>query len=208
MRPYPLYQNGNEPLRLAVATAPAVEPVTLAEAKAQLRVDISADDTYIAGLIAVARERCELVARRTFINTTYDLYLDWFPPSGLIVLPRPPLSSVTGLWYTDQAGTETQFDSANYLVDAVGEPGQLMLRSTKAWPNVILADLNGVRVRFVAGYGAAATAVPARYKQAILLLVGHWYENREATVVAQGLTVQPLPMAVDDLLRIDRGGWF
>lgn len=194
-------------MSLVVATDPAVEPVTLSETKLHLRVDIDDDNTLISGLIQAARRYCEQYARRTFISTTYDLYLDNWPAGGKFVLPQPPLSSVTGVYYTDDNGDETEYASANYIVDTNRQPGRIVLKTTATLPSTTLQEINGVRVRFVAGYGATAASVPREYRQAILLLVGHWYENREAVLAAQGFSVIELPLAVRSLLSINRGGF-
>lgn len=193
-------------MTLQVVTAAAVSSVSLLEAKNHLRVDISDDDSYIVNLVQLATGTVELQARRAFVNRTYDYFLDAWP-SSVISLLNPPLVSVTGVYYTDQDGSEVEFDSANYHVDTYREPGRVVLKSTASWPSTQLADINGVRVRFVAGYGATSAVVPEYYRQAILLLVGHYYENREAVTVAQGLTVGELPLGVRNLILVDRGGW-
>lgn len=193
-------------MKLVVATAPAIEPVTIAEAKAQCRIDIADDDILLSGYITAARQYCELASRRAFVAATYDLYLNDWPVGDVIRLPRPPLLSVTGVYYTDEDGTEATFAASNYIVDTADEPGQVALKSGASWPAVTLQAVNGVRVRYVAGYGTSATAVPQQYQQAILLLVGHWYENREAVLAAQGFSVTELPLGVRSLLSIDRGG--
>lgn len=195
-------------MSLTVATAPAVEPVTLTEALLHLRVDIPDDNILIVGLIEAARQYCEQAARRTFINTTYDLHLDAWPLYGRFALPRPPLVSVTGVYYTDEDGTETEYASSNYVVDVKSEPGRIVLKTGAVLPSVTLQEINGIRVRFVAGYGAGAAQVPPEYRQAMLLLIGHWYENREAVLVAQGFNMIEMPMAVRALLSINRGGFF
>lgn len=195
-------------MTLVEVTAPALLPVTLSELKTHLRIDHSDEDTTISGYLKAARERCELEARRTFINTTYDMYLDAWPRKSKFTLPRPPIVSVTGVYYTDDEGDETEYSSANYLVDIYSEPGRIVLRSTAAWPSVTLQEINGVRVRFVAGYGTTPAAVPERYRQAIMLTAGHFYENREGVLVAQGYNAIVLPDAVRNLLGIDRGRFF
>lgn len=194
-------------MKLVVATAPAIEPVTVREATTQCRIDIADDDVLVSGYITAARQYCELASRRAFVATTYDLYLDDWPADEVIRLPRPPLISVTGVYYTDEDGVEATFAASNYIVDTAGEPGQVVLKSGASWPAVTLQAVNGVRVRFVAGYGTTTTAVPQQYRQAILLMVGHWYENREAVLVAQGITMEELPLGVQSLLMTDRGGW-
>lgn len=190
--------------KLKLATAPAAEPVSLTEAKAQLRVDFTDDDDLIDAVITAARETAELVTRRAFINQTWDLYLDAFPGEGRIDLPLPPLVSVTGVYYTPVDSSEATFAAAGYVVDDKGEPGGVVLKDGYSWPADELAIVNGVRIRFVCGYGAAATYVPTRYRQAIKLLIGHFYENREDVVVGQGLTIDKLPLGALSLLGFDR----
>jgi uncharacterized phiE125 gp8 family phage protein len=187
------------PTRLV--TPPTAEPVTLAEAKAQCRVDGSDSDTYIEMLITAAREWCELHDWRAYMPQTWELILDAWPSRGAIEIPKPPLQSVASIKYTNRSGVEATLDSGVYLVDTYSEPGWVVLKNDKAWPMVTLREINGVVVRFTGGYASAAD-VPARIKQAILLLVGHWYENRENSVV--GAVNRPIEMGVKALLGIDR----
>jgi uncharacterized phiE125 gp8 family phage protein len=194
-------------MRYSVATAAAVAPVTLLDGKSQCRVDTNEDDQLITDYINTATSRCELAARRTFITTTYDLWFDRWPVSS-IDFPLPPLQSVTGFYYTDEDGTETEWSSDNYIVDTTSTPGRLQFKRTAVLPSVVLQEINAVRIRFVAGYGDAPSDVPEIYKQAIKMLLGHYYENREALLVAQGLSLSELPLGVADLLGINRGSWF
>lgn len=185
-------------MALVIATAPATEPVSTAEAKSQLRVDVSDDDTLIGTYVTAARQWVEHLLRRALITQTWDLFLDEWPAGGVITVPLPPLQSVSGIYYTADGSAEATWSSGNYLVDAKSEPGRVLLQRTASWPSDTLEDANGVRVRFVAGYGAAA-AVPQPIKQAILLLVGHYYENREAVVIG-GAIPKEVPLAAQALL--------
>jgi uncharacterized phiE125 gp8 family phage protein len=186
-----------------VITPPAVEPISLDEAQAHLRVDHDTDSVLIESLIRTAREQAELIARRALINRTLDLSLDSWPGDRLIRLPFPPLVSVTSVTYYDYANTVATMPNTDYIVVNDIEPGVITLAYDKSWPNVTLRPVAPVRVRYVAGYGTAATSVPQRYRQAILLLVGHWYEHREAVNV--GSMANELPMAVNALLLGDQG---
>ena len=186
-------------MALTLVTGPAVEPVSRDEAKAHLRVDLSDDDTLIDSLITAARVHVEQHLRRALVTQTWDLVLDCFPAGREIRLPLPPLASVTSISYTDDGGGAGSVDAGEYVVDTDREPGRLVLKSGGTWPAVTLREVAGVRVRYVAGYGNAA-AVPGPIKQAILLLVGTLYENREDTLVAQGVTVMRLPFGVEALL--------
>jgi len=178
-----------------IYAAPTEEPVSLAEAKLHLRVDISEDDTLIASLITAARELVEQQSWRALVSQTWDLYLDVIPAEAELKLPRPPLVSVTGVYYTPDGSTEQTLAASNYAVDAVSQPGRIVLKTGGSWPGDTLSIVNGFKVRYVAGYGAAS-AVPVRYKQAILLLVGHWYAHREAV----GTPGAPMALAVEALL--------
>ncbi len=184
-------------MALKLITAPATEPVTLTEAKLQIRQDGSDEDALITGLIATVRSHVETITRRALITQTWELVLDQFPAEDEMEIPLPPLQSVTSLKYKDDAGVENTFALSNYYVDVDSLPGRLVLLTGITWPSTTLYAANAIRTRFVAGYAAAAN-VPAPIKQAILLLVGHYYENREAVTELAG--IQLLPMAVDSLL--------
>lgn len=182
-----------------LVTSPAEEPITLTEAKTHLRVDFSTDDTYITSLIVAARIQAEDLLCRALITQTWDHYLTDFPRGDSIRIPKGRLQSVTSLKYTDAEGTESTVDSATYHVVTWEDPGRIALAYSQTWPSVTLRSVGGVCVRFVCGYGAAA-AVPKTIKQAMLLTIGHWYENREEVVVGQGLTTIQLPIAAEALL--------
>lgn len=165
----------------------------------------SVEDGLLSGLIAAAREDCEKFQNRAFITQTWELWLDAWPSKDYIKLPLPPLQSVTSIKYYDVDDTEyTFYDSENtdyIFIDTKSEPGWVVLNYGEGWPDAMLRPANAVCVTFVAGYGAAS-AVPRNVKQAMLLLIGNWYENREAVVI--GTISSELPLAVDRLLTKDR----
>lgn len=188
-----------------IATAPAVEPVTLAEAKLHLRVTQSGEDTLISALIKAAREYAEGVLNRALIDQTWDLYLDAFPgecDGYVLKVPMSPLKSVTYVKYLDEAGVQQTLSASLYAVDITSEPGRIYPAYQQVWPTLRTGALGAVVVRFVAGYGADGTFVPESIKAAIRLAVAHWYENREDTVV--GTIVSKLPLGVDALLWQER----
>lgn len=176
-------------MTLSLVTAPTVEPLTLAEAKSHLRVDISDDDTLIKSKLKGVRQDLEEKYGVAFISQTWDLYMDSFPGDKLEIA-KWPLQSVTHIKYTDEDGDESTFSSDDYLVDIISKPGKVVLKRTASWPSDTLQEVNGVVVRFVAGYGNAGSDVPWPIKQALLLLLGDAYENREDTIIAQGVTIQ------------------
>lgn len=166
-------------LTYKVVTAPASEPITTAEAKLHCRVDLTDDDVPIAAWIVAAREEVERISGMALISQTLELVLPNWPIGDRIELPRPPLTSVTSVKYKDKDGNETTWDSANYLAGVDSVPGVLVLAWNAVWPSVDLYPIEPIRIRYVAGFANAA-AVPQSLKQAMLLLIGHWYENREA----------------------------
>ncbi len=188
-------------MALILITPPTVEPVSLAEAKAHLRVDISDDDTLISSLITTARSHLEdsFRPKAVMINQTWEYIADGWPASDTLELRPRPLQSVTSIKYTDAAGVETTFSSTNYLVDTYSRLGRVRLKTASSWPSVTLRELNGLAVRFVAGYGAAGSAVPIQLRQAILLYVGHWYENREP-ILTTGMMPMKLEKTIDALV--------
>lgn len=189
-------------MALICVTGPVVEPVSVEEAKDHMRVDLADDDALIAGLITAAREHLEGQARPqlAMITQTWQYVADGWPAGDTLVLRPWPLQSVTSVKYTDEDGTEATFSSSNYVVDTYGSPARVRLKTGVSWPTVTLQALNGLVVEFVAGYGNTSASVPQRLRQAILLLVSHWYENREL-VMTSGAVPKALPFAVDALMQ-------
>jgi uncharacterized phiE125 gp8 family phage protein len=177
-----------------LVTAPASEPISLSEAKDHLRVTSTDDDTYITSLIKVARQHVEVVTSRALITQTWDYFLDSF--SDEMEIPKAPLQSVTSIKYIDTDGNTQTLSTSVYTVDADSDPGKVLLAYNQSWPSVRSVN-HAVTIRFDAGYGAA-TDVPEPIRQAMLLLIGHYYENRQQVIV--GTITASLPMAVDALL--------
>lgn len=166
-------------MRLTLVTAPATEPITLAEAKLHLRVDGTAEDDAITLAISLARQEAENRLGRALITQTWRMYLDQFPPT-MLEFPKPPLQSVSSVTYIDPDGAEQTVVASDYVVDVSGEKGRLYLDWDASWPS-IRAEPNAVRVEFVAGYGAAS-AVPATFRAWMLMRIGDHYAHREGTI--------------------------
>lgn len=148
---------------IAVKTAPVTEPITTAEAKTHLRVDISDDDTYIATLVTAARKRIEEFTGVRMVTQTLYWYLDSFPCEDVLNIPVGPVTAVSSVKYTpDGAAQETFSASTGYETDLVSLPARIALKSSQSWPSDTLNRVNGVCVEFVAGYGAASGLVAAR----------------------------------------------
>ena len=191
-------------------TQPAVEPVTLSEAKAHLRVDTTADDAYIGSLISAAREWCEQYLDRSLVHTQWVMRFDKFPPDGTmdIELPRPPMATAgtataVALTFTYENGTTATYSTASYRVDRDGVPGTVKTLYGQTWPPH-LQDDNAISVTWWGGYGASGTNVPAAIRHAMLMLVGFWYENRSTVLV--GSISKQLEFAVESLLSSHKWG--
>lgn len=195
-------------MAIRLITPPAVEPITLTEAKEHLRVDHTADDDLITAMIVAARTSCENWTARAFITQTWELVIDDFPTTE-IMLPRPPLQSVTSIKYDDGAGVEQTLGIDQYDVDTVNQPGWVV-PVTSGWPTGVWQGINSVRIRYVAGYTPGtdspidlAANVPGSIIAAIKLTLGQLYEQREDIVV--GTIVNKVPVnSVEYLLRQHR----
>lgn len=175
--------------------APTVEPLTTAEAKAHLRVDFADDDTLIDALVKSARRAVERHLRKSLITQQWKLTLDTFPSGSAICLPLGPLQAVTSVTTYDDTDTGTVFASSNYVVDTAGD--RVALNLDAVWPSD-LRPYNAVEILYTTGYGDASTDIPSDYLEAVRLLVGHYYENREAVVAG---STAALPLGVTALLQ-------
>lgn len=186
-------------------TQPIAEPITLEEAKAHLRVDHSEDDLMIAAMIGAARVYCEQFTARAFVTQTWELVLDTFPTNEILI-PLPPLQSVTSIKYDDSGGVEQTLGATEFEADTVSQPGWIV-PVTSGWPTALFEGINAVRIRFVAGYDPGtdspidlAANVPQAIKYAILLHVGQLYAQRED--IAVGTIINRVPTGgIEDLLR-------
>jgi uncharacterized phiE125 gp8 family phage protein len=189
-----------QPLRLQTITGPTVLPIGLDEIKAQLGIDddLIADDALLMAFVGAATEEAELVTGRSLISRTLAYWLDAWPVSvedepiregwseGVLnplagarelVLPRPPLSSVTSISTFDDDDVETVFAASNYFVDTASVPGRVVLRSGASAP-VTDRVANGVKIVYAAGYGAAFGDVPEAIREGIKRTATWLYNNR------------------------------
>lgn len=177
-------------------TAPTLDPVTLAEAKARLRVTHSAEDALITDLIKSATILFEEETESKVMPQVWERTVDNFPDA--IQLDTYPVTGVVTLKYTDANNVEQTLASNSYLLDNSSDRSSSWIVPAYgyAWPSTY-SGINGVRVRFNAGYANAA-AVPYPIKQWIMLQVGNWYANRESVNV--GNIVSKLDY-VDNLIK-------
>lgn len=190
--------------KFEVTVEPVAFPVSLATAKEYLRVDGSDQDDIITQLTKAADKAARNYMGRSTINTTYKFSLDRFTEhdslnnfrgfggvtvidapvtyaGGIpeqIVLPRPPLVSVTSLTTYNTANTGTVFDSSNYFVDTANHA--VVLNDGAVWPTS-LRDKAAIEIVYVAGYGAASTDVPEDIIQGQLQHIADMYDCRKPT---------------------------
>lgn len=199
---------------LKVVTQPIVEQITLDQARLHLRLDSygsppeHADDQWITDTIPTAREWCEFYSGHSLASQVFELALPCFPhawhrnyEADEIKLPMGPIAGVQSVIYTDEAGAEQTLDPANYVVDLTQDVGYVFPLINTSWP-MTQGRGNAVRVRFNAGFTAENESpndmpLPKRFRSAMLLVLGHLYENRENTTE---LKLETLPLAASSLM--------
>lgn len=185
-------------MSLVLVTAPTTEPVTLTEAKSHLRVTTTDEDTYITSLIGAARSLAESFLNRALLDQTWDWQLSGF--RACLEVPHAPLQSVSYIKYVDGTGVLRTLDPAEYTVaDALSTtgPGRIVPAYGKSWP-AVRGMPNDVTVRFLAGYGAAASSVPQPIKWAVLLILAELYARRESALV--GAVINSVPYSAEALM--------
>jgi uncharacterized phiE125 gp8 family phage protein len=176
-------------------TEPAEEPVTDAEVTGHLRIS-GGGDPLIAALIITARQRAELYTELAFISRSFGVYLDKFP-SGALRIPCAPLVSVESVKYFDGNNVEQTLDPSSYYVDSKSKPGRIA--PVSSWP-ATYARPNAVSIEVTAGFGTIVN-VPQVIKQAMLLMIGDMYENREETSTGSNMAGSMMPITAEMLLR-------
>jgi uncharacterized phiE125 gp8 family phage protein len=186
---------------LSLVTPPVLEPISLQEAKEHCRIDLDDEDALIGSLIIAARQHVEDVTGRQLITATWALTLDGWP--WFIDVPKAPLltTPAVAITYLDTNGTTQTLATTQYRVEASTGPtagrARIMREYAVVWPTLRSVG-NAVTITFTAGYGTSGDKVPMPIRQAMLLLIGHWYRNRESVNV--GNIVSELPQAFDALI--------
>jgi uncharacterized phiE125 gp8 family phage protein len=189
-------------------TAPGMEPVTVSNAKAQMRLTIPADDSLVALLITACREHAENLTRRAFVDQVIQVTYDGFPKLGKrIELPRPPLTAVNSITYLDLNGVQQTLDPSQYIVhnDSDLMPAYITPpANTSTWPDTLneVGGFGCVQINCEVGWpivnGAPSTPLPIQ--QWIMVRVATLYEQREGLYFAPGVA-PAIPYAfIDGLL--------
>jgi uncharacterized phiE125 gp8 family phage protein len=183
-----------------IVTPPIGAPVSLQEARSHLRVDDGDSDTEIEALIDAATSYLDGptgVLGRCLMAQTWRQDYDCF--ERCMRLPLFPALEIVSVKYDDANGVEQTIDSANYDLRHDARGAYVQFKDTFSFPQT---KAQRPAIRIEAGYGYAdADSIPVALKQAILLLIGHWFDSRSAVVASQsGASAIVLPFAVDALI--------
>lgn len=188
---------------LTQTSGPATTPISLAEAKAHLRVEIPDEDSLISAYVSASTSWVEQYLRRALVSQTWTVYLDEFPGnSEAIVVPLSPLVSISAFEFKDPtSGAWTAVSGSTYSVEVPGgeNPGRgRILPAYGATWGEARGEPNSVRYTAAVGYGASGANVPEPIRMAIRQLVGTAFANRESVVT--GTIATKIPQTVEFLL--------
>ena len=173
--------------------------VTLDEAKAQCNVTGSAYDAILTSLISVARDYAEGRTGQRIIPATYEIKLDEFPNSEILCIDEYPVLSIESVEYIGSDGSLKEF--TGYVSDTHGYITRLQ---SSSWP-VAKNQIGAVTITFKAGYDGQDYKLPEKIKQAMLLMVTHWFNNREAVVISENRSIdaKEVPLTANTLLDME-----
>lgn len=171
---------------------PAVEPVSVAEMRAYLRLDDGAEDELVAALVKAARLLVEASSRRILVEQRWRMRLDRWPAGRLVTLPLSPLLAVDRIRVRDAAGVPQELAADLYGADAASDPPRIRVSPLAPEPGL---PAGGIEIDLRAGYGPAGQAVPAPLRLAVRMLAARWFEHR-----GDLLGEQTVPPEVDALL--------
>jgi uncharacterized phiE125 gp8 family phage protein len=183
--------------KLRLKTAPTLTPVSLAEAKTHLRIDSSftADDDYITTLINVATSAAENYTNLAIMEQSWYLDIDSFPDYFNLLKGTLRVLTINSITYSDADNASQTLASANYFADGSIKPARIYFAPDATIPSTYDKP-NAVSVDFTLGF-TAASQVPAPIKQAVLLMVGTYYETRQTV---SDRTYKEIPQSAEYLL--------
>lgn len=179
-----------------VITQPTTFPISATEAKTFCGIDGSAEDTFVAQLIAAATKYFQQQTGHALASTTYSQFWDEFPDE--LRFDWTPIVSVTWLKYYDVDGTLTTISTSDYWTNLNARPPRIIPASTVTWPTVQDGRPEAIELRYIAGY--STDVIEEGVKIALLNLVKHWYSKRD-TVVDTGAMPQEVPFSLMSLIQ-------
>lgn len=164
-------------MALMMRSGPLGEAVTIDEVKSHLRVDGTGEDTLLASLVLTSRLHIESALGLALMTQGWRVVLDAWPADGAVGLPIAPVQTIDAIRVRDQQGIAVAVDPGRYEFVPAGRPQRIVPRG-EGWP-APGTRIAGIEIDVTAGYGAAAGDVPQPIRQALLLLIAHWYEHRD-----------------------------
>ncbi|CAN5480344.1 head-tail connector protein [soil metagenome] len=181
-----------------LVSPPAVPPISVDDVKRNSNIEHSEHDALIEGFIAAATQHLDgysgILGQALITQTWRQDFCGFAEPLRLAL--RPVRSVSVSYFDADNAAQTLSGGIYARWADALGS--YLELVPLASWP-ATYGRRDAVSVTYVAGWGDAPADVPAPIRQAMLLLVGHWYAHREAVVT--GTIATALPFAVDALIQ-------
>jgi uncharacterized phiE125 gp8 family phage protein len=139
---------------------------------------------------------------------SYRAITETYFRAGILRVPMPRLISLDKIQYLDRDNNLQILDPSLYVVDLFSEPARVAPAPNQVWPFTLLSlrspVINAIEVDFTCGYGPDGTAVPLSIKQAIKLICGHLYENRETILTGTRAQAIELPLSASALLWAHR----
>ncbi len=200
-----------------ITVQPKGQPISLANAKAYLRVTNNLEDELIDSLIGQAANYVELYLRRSLITRTLKLTLDSLPlkstssqwwdgvqqgaigqlseAASSIILPYPPIATVTSITCYSSADVSSVLDTSNYYLDTSG--ARICLKQGGLWP-VDLRAKQAMEIIYTAGYGAVPSDIPQGIQGAVRAMVSHLYQNRDCLEMPESIENMLKPYRILD----------
>jgi len=191
-------------MKLTRVGVAATYPVTTAECKSNLRVQHAADDDLINSLIAAATDYVSApngAINKSLVTESWALTMP--SVSGDIDLPITPVQSITTIQYWDTDNATQTLTVSDFTLTSDEDCATLSPNTGITWPSTYVRD-DAVTITFSTGFGDAGSDVPAAIRQAIILIVSHWYESRLAV---SDTNSKVIPMAADSIIAMNRKGW-
>lgn len=184
-------------MALQLRTGPAVEPISLEETKSFMRIDGSDDDILINSLIAAARIYIETTMGLIMISESWSYYIDKWPNKSVIYMPLSPIISVDEIRIHSSPSSYETLEAEHYQADIYSNHPRIKILNTPS-TTPLASSLNQIEIQITAGFGDQISDVPSDLKQAMLMLVTHWFEKREP--IGYGGTFVKVPVAIEAIL--------
>lgn len=189
---------------LKLVSAPAVAPISTADAKAHMRVDLSDDDALIGGLVAAAVELTDAtgILGKAMVTQKWRQWIGNSPSEVRLIIG--PVQGVTAVKYYDLDGVLQTDTLSNYEVIGTAEASYVRPKAGFSWPAAMIRP-DAIAIEYESGYGDAADDVPEPIRLALKMLVAHWYENR---ATAAEKSFEGLPFGFEAILGQYRGAFY